>query len=315
MKKWIWTIMAVVIIAVVGGVTFTSHHMTQKAYTAAMTTGRQAVSKENYSIAESAFQEALRHRTNDQQAQGHLTQTQNFVSAQSAMSDHEFNTAKSDYTKVKNAKTGTSTLSNRAKTALKLLKTIQLKVETFQGVYEQALTQNQGQSYEASNATLDRIFKDADAKQSYYTDIYNQAVDLRSANNQAIKHGGDGTAAASITTPNSSSSSASSNSANTNSGSIANANDNSSSRTKGLTGAEKQAAKNYKGSNEFTVKKSQTEINGKTITASQIASARKTLSSMGVSGGSFSDQDIRTGLIAANKAGISFKAYAQKTYK
>jgi len=194
------------------------------------------------------------------------------------------------------------------------LKTIQLKVETFQGVYEQALTQNQGQSYEASNATLDRIFKDTDAKQSYYTDIYNQAVDLRSANNQAIKHGGDGTAA-SITMPNSSSSSASSNSANANSGSIANANNSSSGRTKGLTGAEKQAAKNYKGSNEFTVKKSQTEIKGKTITAAQIASARKTLSSIGVAGGSFSDQDIRTGLIAANKAGISFKAYAQKTYK
>ncbi|GAX00439.1 hypothetical protein [Secundilactobacillus silagei] len=309
MKKWIWTIVAVVIIAVIGGVTFTSHHITQKAYTAAMTTGRQAVSKENYSIAESAFQDALRHRTNDQQAQGHLTQTQNFVSAQSAMSDHEFSTAKSDYTKVKNAKSGSSMLRNRAKTALKLLKTVQLKAETFQDVYDQALTQNQGQSYEASNATLDRIFKDAAAKQSYYTNIYNHAVDLRSANNKAIKHGGDGTSDPSSSTPNSASSSADSSSANASSDSS------SSSRTTGLTNSEKQAAKNYKGSNEFTVKKSQTEINGKAITAAQIASARKTLSAINVPAGSFSDQDIRTGLIAANKAGISFKAYAQKTYK
>lgn len=297
MKKWIWTIVAVVIIAVVGGVAFTGHHITQKAYSTAMMTGKQAVSKKNYSIAESAFQEALRHRTNDKQAQGYLTQTQNFVSAESAMTDHEFSTAKSDYTKVKNAKTGLSTLSKRAKTALTLLKTVQLKAETFQDVYDQALTQNQGQSYEASNATLDRIFKDAAAKEPYYTDIYNKAVDLRSTNNKAIKNGGDGTADTSVDS--SADSSASS----------------STSSSAGLTETEKQAVKNYKGSNEFTVKKSQTEINGKTITAAQIASARKTLSSIGVSAGSFSDQDIRSGLIAANKAGISFKSYAQKNYK
>ncbi len=177
LKKWIWTIVAVVIIAVVGGVAFTGHHMTQKAYSTAMMTGKEAVNKKNYSIAESSFQEALRHRTNDKQAQGYLTQTQNFVSAESAMSDHEFGTAKSDYTKVKNAKTGLSTLNKRAKTALTLLKTVQLKAEMFQDVYDQALTQNQGQSYEASNATLDRIFKDAEAKEPYYTDIYNKAVD------------------------------------------------------------------------------------------------------------------------------------------
>ncbi|GAX03981.1 hypothetical protein IWT140_01615 [Secundilactobacillus pentosiphilus] len=305
MKKWIWTIVVVVIVAIVGGVTFTSHHITQKAYTAAMTTGKKAVNKKNYSIAESSFQDALRHRTNDKQAQGYLTQTQNFVSAESAMSDHEFNAAKSDYMKVKNAKPALSTLSNRAKAALKVLKTVQLKAETFQGVYDQALTQNQGQSYEASNSTLDRIFKDAEAKEPYYTDIYNKAVELRSTNNKAINHDGDGTVDSSSSMPSASSDS----SANSDSSAA------SHGITSGLTDSEKQAAKNYKGSNEFTVKKSQTEINGKAITAGQIASARKTLSSIGVSSGSFSDQDIRNGLIAANKAGVSFKSYAQKTFK
>lgn len=297
MKKWIWTIVAVVVILVIGGVTFTSHHITQKAYTAAMTTGKTAVSKKNYSVAESSFQEALRHRTNDKVAKGYLTQTQNFVSAESAMTDHEFNVAKANYTKVKKAKTGLSTLSNRAKTALKLLKTVQLKAETFQDVYDQALTQNQGQSYEASNATLDRIFKDTAAQEVYYTDIYNKAVELRSANNKAIKNGGDGTGDGSAVDSSSSSS------------------DHSSSTTPGLTDAEKAAVKNYKGSNEYTVKKSQTEINGKPITSAQISNARKILSSIGVPSGSFSDQDIRSGLIAAHKAGISFKDYAEKNYK
>ncbi|MTV82236.1 hypothetical protein [Secundilactobacillus folii] len=309
MKKWIWTIVAVVIIAVVGGVAFTSHHITQKAYTAAMTTGKKAVAKENYSVAESSFQEALRHRTNDQQAQGYLTQTQNFVAAESAMNDSEFATAKSNYTKVKNASPSIASLTNRAKTALKNLKTITVKAELFQQIYDQAVTQNQGQQYTESNATLDRIFKDSEAQQSYYTKIYNQAVDLRTANNKAIKNGGDGTSAAT---------SSSSTGTTTNSGSSttsANPGSSSSSSVTGLTDAEKQAAKNYKGSNEYTVPKSRTEIDGQTITAAQINSARNTLKSIGVAPGSFSDQDIRDGMIAAHKQGISFKSYAEKNYK
>lgn len=297
MKKWIWTIVAVVVIAVVGGVAFTSHHITQKAYTAAMTTGKSAIDKKNYSVAESAFQEALRHRTNDKQAQGYLSQTQNFVAAESAMTDNEFSTAKKDYTKVKNADPSNKTLENRAKDALKNLKTVQLKADTFQQIYDQALSQNQGQQYTASNATLDKIFKDADAKQSYYTNIYNKAVDLRNANNKAIKNGGDGTASSDSSSITNSSASS------------------SSSSSTGLTDAEKQAAQNYKGSNEYTVPKSRTEIDGQTITAAQINTARNTLKSIGVSEGSFSDQDIRDGMIAANKQGISFKSYAEKNYK
>lgn len=305
MKKWIWTIVTVLVIAVIGGVAFTSHHMTQKAYTAAMTTGKTAIQKKNYSVAESAFQEALRHRTNDKLAQGYLTQTQHFVAAESAMSDNDFSTAKSEYTKAQNEEPNNATLMKRAKAALKQLKTIQLKADMFKQIYDQALTQNKGQSYTASNATLDRIFKDSDAKQSYYTDIYNQAVDLRKANNDAIKNGGDGTASSDVTSSSTSTTTDSSSSTGTS----------SSSSVAGLTDSEKQAAKNYTGSNEYTVSKSQTELNGKTITASQIASARKTLSSIGVASGSFSDQDVRNGLIAANKAGISFKSYAEKNYK
>lgn len=305
LKKWVWAIIAVVIVAVVGGITFTSHHMTQEAYSSAMTTGKKAVQKENYSVAESAFQEALRHRTNEATAQSYLSQTQNFVAAQSAMNNSEFSTAKRDFNKVKSASPSNAVLAKRATKALKKLKTVQAQSDLYQQIYDQALTQNKGQSYTASNSTLDRIFKDAEAKQSYYTDIYNKAVDLRSANNDAIKHGGDGTA---------SSSSASDSTSSAGSAAASNS-DSATSSVSGLTDSEKQAAKNYKGSNEYTVPKSQTEVNGKTITTAQINSARKTLSSIGVAPGSFSDQDIRNGLIAANKAGISFKSYAEKNYK
>ena len=152
---------------------------------------------------------------------------------------------------------------------------------------------------------------DKDAKQSYYQDTYNKAVELRSANNKAIKNGGDGTPASdSSSVAATTSDSSSSTTATTDSSSAT-----SSSSVSGLTKAESEAAKNYKGTNEYTVKKSQTEINGKTITSAQISAARKTLKNAGVQESSFSDQDIRTGLIAANKAGISYKSYVNKNYK
>lgn len=305
MKKWVWTIIAVVVIAVVGGYAYANHRMTQQTYTAAMTAGKNAVQDKNYSVAEAAFQEALRHKSNDATAKKYLTQTQNFASAESAMTDSDFESAKTDYTKVKKTTDGYSTLTNRATKALKQLKTIQLKEDMYQQIYDQAMTEYNGQSYTQSNATLDRIFKDSDAKQSYYTDIYNQAVDLRSANNKAIKGGGDGTPA----------DASSSSSATTTSSSSATSTSDSSSTVAGLTDSESAAAKNYKGSNEYTVPKSRTQLNGKTITAAQITAARKTLKAAGIQPGSFSDQDIRDGLIAAQKAGTSFKAYAEKNYK
>lgn len=307
LKKWVWTIIAVVVIAVAGGYAYANHRMTQQTYTAAMTAAKNAVQDKNYSVAEAAFQEALRHKSNDATAQRYLTQTQNFASAESAMSDSDFDSAKSDYTKVKTTADGYSILTQRANKALKQLKTIQLKEEMYQQIYDQAMTEYNGQSYTQSNATLDRIFKDSDAKQSYYTDIYNQAVDLRSANNKAVKGGGDGMPA-----DDSSSTSA----ATTSSSSATTTSDSSTSSTvAGLTDSESAAAKNYKGSNEYTVPKSRTQLNGKTITATQITAARKTLKDAGIQPGSFSDQDIRDGLIAAKKAGTSFKTYAEKNYK
>ncbi|WP_054660991.1 hypothetical protein [Secundilactobacillus kimchicus] len=194
----------------------------------------------------------------------------------------------------------------RAKDGLKNLKTVQLKADTYQQIYDSALTQNRAQQYTASNSTLDRIFNDAEAKQAPYSTVYNKAVDLRSANNKAIKNGGDGTPSDKVTASNSSSSSASSSSAS--------ANSNSSSVT-GLTDAEKKEAKNYKGKNEYTVGKDRKEINGKTITAKQIQEGRNLITASGLEEGSFSDQDIRDGLIAAHKAGMTYAQYLQKNYK
>ncbi|KZL36704.1 hypothetical protein [Secundilactobacillus collinoides] len=311
MKKWVWAVATVIIIIIAGGLAYTSHHNVQAQYDSAMNSGKLAVQDKRYTAAETSFQAALRHKDSDKTAQAYLSQAQNYVTGNAAMNDGNFSTAKSAFTKVQNAKNGYTILTKRAKTSLKRLKPIRLRAEMYTQIYEQAVIQYQAQTYTESNATLDRILTDKDAKQSYYQDTYNKAVELRSANNKAIKNGGDGTPASdSSSVAATTSDSSSSTTATTDSSSAT-----SSSSVSGLTKAESEAAKNYKGTNEYTVKKSQTEINGKTITSAQISAARKTLKNAGVQESSFSDQDIRTGLIAANKAGISYKSYVNKNYK
>ncbi len=310
MKKWVWAVATAIIIIIAGGLAYTSHHNVQAQYDDAMNSGKLAVQDKRYTAAETSFQAALRHKDSDKTAQAYLSQTQNYVAGNAAMNDGSFSTAKRAFSKVQNAKHGYDVLTKRAKTSLKRLKPIRLRAEMYTQIYDQAVTQYQAQTYTESNATLDRILTDKDAKQTYYQDTYNKAVELRSANNKAIKNGGDGTPASDSSSVAATTSDSSSATATTDSSSAT-----SSSSVSGLTKAESEAAKNYKGTNEYTVKKSQTEINGKTITSAQITAARKTLKNAGVQESSFSDQDIRTGLIAANKAGISYKSYVNKNYK
>lgn len=281
--------MIVVVVGLIGGYVFTSHQSVQNQYATAMANGKDAIQDKNYNKAVDSFQTALRKKSNDETAQTYLTQTQSFVTAESEVQSGNFDTAKSAYNETKNAEDGSNVLVKRAKDALKNLKTIQLKYETYQQIYDSALTQNKAQQYTDSNNTLDQIFNDDDSRQTYYSKLYNKAVDLRSANNKALKKGGDDTPSADV--------------------------ESASSASDGLTDAENKAADNYKGKNEYTVDKSRTEINGKQITAAQITAARETIKASGLEEGSFSDQDVRDGLIAANKQGISFADYLKKTYK
>uniref|UniRef100_UPI0025828C89 hypothetical protein n=1 Tax=uncultured Secundilactobacillus sp. TaxID=2813935 RepID=UPI0025828C89 len=301
---WIWTIIVVVIVALIGGYAYSSHRSMQSQYDTAMADGKSAIQDKKYSEAETDFQNALRHKSNDKTAQAYLDQTQSLVSAESNLQNGDFDVAKSDYNEAKNTDNGSSVLVKRAKDGLKNLKTVQLKADTYQQIYDSALTQNRAQQYTASNSTLDQIFNDTEAKQTTYSTLYNKAVDLRSANNKAIKNGGDGTPSDKVTASSSSSTSSSNASANS-----------SSSTVTGLTDAEKKAATNYKGKNEYTVGKDRQEINGKTITAKQIQEGRNLITASGLEEGSFSDQDIRDGLIAAHKAGITYAQYIQKNYK
>ncbi|KRM59558.1 hypothetical protein C5L31_000339 [Secundilactobacillus malefermentans] len=292
MKRWVWAVVAVVVAVLIGGYAYSNHRITENQYNTEMSNGQAAIQAKQYTSAESHFENALKRKTNDSAAQRYLDQTQSFVSGKNAMTSRHFNAAKNYFTTVKNTKNTSGVLVTRSKSRLATLKIVIKNVKKYNKIYSEAVTQNKATEYEASNATLNQLFADSEFTKTYYKNIYTKARALQTANTKGIT----GEATSATTSSSSSSSSASSSSAS-------------------LTSSEQSAANAYSGSNEYTVPKSQTQIDGQTITAAQINNARSTLSSIGVTPGQFSDQDIRSGLIAANKAGISFKSYAQKNYK
>lgn len=274
-------------------------------YDAAMVNGKRAIRDNKYSEAETNFQEAIHHQNNDMVAHVYLDQTQNLVLAESNMQNGNFDMAHSNYNKVKDANNGSIILVKRAKIALNNLHNIRLKYDTYKQIYYAALTQYMGQQYISSNSTLNQLFNDVESKQSYYYNIYNKAIKLRTINNKYIKNKRNGTPRAKSSTNNFRSSNNSNNVT-----AIS-----KSSSTTGITDDEMNASKKYKGKNEYTVDKKRKEINGKKITAMQVKEGRNKITSNGLEEGSFSDQDVRDGLIAAHKKGITYSQYLNNKYK
>ena len=264
-----------------------------------MANGRTAIQSKHYTQAESYFQNALKRRLNDAPAQRYLTQTQRFVSAENALDDLHFASAQKHYQTVKDTKNGSQVLTKRAQDRLKQVKTIRGNVKQFKKLLTKAQGQNEALNYGQSNTILDELFNNSKFRQRYYKNLYSQALALRKANN-AGQTASLASSASSTAVASSSESSATSSSTAT------------SSSSASLTSSEQAAAKNYSGSNEYTVTKKQKELNGKTITADQIASARKTINAAGVQADAMSDQDVRVALQQANKKDMSLSAYAKQ---
>ena len=298
MKKWVWVVATIVVALLIGGYAYSNHHATAKEYQAAMANGRTAIKSKHYTQAESYFQNALKRRLNDKTAQRYLTQTQRYVDGEDALEARHFSAAETHYAAVKKTKSGSAVLVTRAKDRYKQVKGIKANVKQFKQILSKAQGENKALNYGQSNTTLDELFNNAKFRQSYYKDLYDQALALRKANNAGQTSETSSAASAA------SSSTAASSSATT-----------SSSSSASLTSSEKQAAKNYSGSNEYTVTQSQKELDGKTITAQQIASARKTIDSAGGNASAMSDQDVRVAMQQADKKNLSLSKYTSQYLK
>ena len=293
MKKWVWVVATIVVALLIGGYAYSNHHATAKEYQAAMANGRTAIESKHYTQAESYFQNALKRRLNDKTAQRYLTQTQRYVDGEDALQARHFSAAQHHYAAVKATTNGSSVLVTRAKDRYKQVKVIKANVKQFKQLLSKAQGENKALNYGQSNTTLDELFNNAKFRQSYYKNLYDQALALRKANNAGQTSQTSSAAAAA------SSSTAASSTTN-------------SSSSASLTSSEKQAAKNYSGSNEYTVTQSEKELDGKTITAQQIASARKTIDSAGGNASAMSDQDVRVAMQQANKKSMSLAKYTSQ---
>ncbi|WP_407889443.1 hypothetical protein [Levilactobacillus sp. N40-8-2] len=295
MKKWVWVVATIVVALLIGGYAYSNHHATAKEYQAAMANGRTAIQSKHYTQAESYFQNALKRRLNDQTAQHYLTQTQRYVSGENALEARHFSSAQGYYGEVKDTTNASTVLVKRAKDRYKQVKDIRANVKQFKQILNKAQGENKALNYGQSNTTLDELFNNTKFRQSYYKNLYEEALALRKSNN-AGQTSETSSAASSSSSTDSSSSVASSSSAS-------------------LTSSEKQAASNYSGSNEYTVTQSQKELDGKTITNGQIGSARQTINAAGGQADAMSDQDVRVALQQANKKGLSLTKYTQQYLK
>ncbi|EHM00517.1 hypothetical protein HMPREF9103_00523 [Lentilactobacillus parafarraginis F0439] len=301
LKKWIWLVITIVIAASVGGYAYARHSQNEKLYSDAMDRASLQISNKRYIAAETAYTNALKRKPNDEKATRLLSQTQNFMAANDLFNQRQFAGAKNSYQSVVATKNGNETLKGRANDRLKLVKTIQSNLKRYNKLYSQALNETGEGNYAQSNSTLDKILSDTAIKQTYYKTIYNKAKQLQTKNNAAL----NGTAA---TSSSSDFESSTSNSSTQNTPNVA------PSSSASLTSSEQKAADAYKGSNEYTVNPKQNEIDGQSITAAQVNTARHEISAAGIDSNAMSDQDVKNIIKGAHNNNESVGQYVKEKY-
>lgn len=187
MNKWVLMIVAVILAIGVGGYSYTRYQIQETAYATELQAGKRAVKTEDYSQAETNFTHASRTRTNDTVAQRYLTQTQNYVSGTESIKAKAFSTAKQYFTTVQQTQHGLPVLVDRSTNQLKLIKTVKSNRTTFEDTYQRALELNRANEFTDSNGALTVLFQDKTFAQSYYSDLYKQAKELRQQNYVSLK--------------------------------------------------------------------------------------------------------------------------------
>ncbi|MFD1124607.1 hypothetical protein ACFQ22_04425 [Lentilactobacillus raoultii] len=318
MKKWIWIVITVLIIASVGGYAYARHSQNERLYHDSMQRAGLQISNKRYIAAETSFTNALKRKPNDKKATRLLSQTQDYLAANDSFTDRDYPSARDGYQSVIDVKNGNETLKKRSKDKLSTVKTIQGNLKKYNQIYNKALDETGAGNYTQSNSTLDKILSDKTAKQDYYKAILTKAKRLRSKNNAALSGASSSSnsttssgTSSSATTPSSSTNDFESSTSNSSTKNNPNVAPNSSAS---LTSSEKKAAAAYKGSNEFTVNPKKNEINGQQITEAQVNSARKQISAAGIDSNAMSDQDVKDIIKGAHEKHETIDQYVKARY-
>ncbi|USS93511.1 hypothetical protein M8332_01190 [Fructilactobacillus ixorae] len=187
MKKWIWALIAVVIIAVGGGWYYAAHTNSTQAYASSVSNGKTALKDASYTEAKNDFQMAVDKKPGSKEANALLNQTQHFIDGNTQMKDKEFTSAKKSYMAVKNEKNGSDLMVKRANSKVKTVNEVIKNDGLFKQIYKEAVRQHNDKKYDASNQTLQGILTARVINQAYYRDIKRKAMDLKKSNDKELK--------------------------------------------------------------------------------------------------------------------------------
>lgn len=312
MKKWVWGLVAVVIVGMFGGYGLTKHAEANKNYNTAMKNGKTAIQDAKYTEAENYFDVALKKQSNDATAQAYKTQVTHYKAVLNKTEARQYSKAKDAISIVLADHDGSAVIKKRATNLKKELTTVLEKRALFTKTYNEAMNLNTEYSYTASNDKLTEILKDSSIDKNYYSDLKEKATDLQQKNDKNL-------ATIGYPTSSSSSSSLSSSTSSTSSSQSSRAeSDNASKKNSSatLTSEEQAAASTYSGTNEYTTSSSNiVDGNGRAITASRIKAARDSIKFAGVNPNAFSDSDVVKIIKQAVKETTSVKAIAARDYK
>ncbi|WP_395389302.1 hypothetical protein [Fructilactobacillus frigidiflavus] len=186
MKKWIWYVIGIIIIVGLAGGFFANRMINASTYKTSMQNGRTEIKNKQYNAAQTDFQKAAKIKPDSMEANNLLSQTSKFVDAENKFKDYDFSGASESFNDVMNYNQGSEILESRAKVELKVLKQVSGNVTRLEKIYNRALAQNKAKEFTASNVTLEGIFDDDLATNTFYAGIVKEAKKLKAANDDKV---------------------------------------------------------------------------------------------------------------------------------
>lgn len=181
-----WYALGIILLVGLIGEFFINHEIAASTYNNNIKNGRTEINNKQYNEAQADFQKAAKIKPDSMEANNLLSQTSKFVDGENKFKDYDFGESSSDFNDVLKSDQGSSVLKNRAKVELKVLKQVSENFDRLEKIYNQALEQNKAKEFTASNNTLDGIFDDDLASNSFYAGIVNEAKKLKSANDNQV---------------------------------------------------------------------------------------------------------------------------------
>lgn len=264
-KSTIWTIVAVVIIAIGGGVFYATQkansNQVDASYNSAMQQGKDAVADKNYAKASSAFDKALGIKKTAQ-AKAYKGQADNMLSAISATKKGKYDDALTTVNNVVAANNGYAILTKQGRKLKTTIKDVQDNYENeIKPIFDNAKQAENDKQYLQAANQYQKVLDLPYINGQYYAKYQKQAKKGVDKNKKLADENDNGAGALTRSYRSSSNS----------------AKQNQETGNAGKTG--EGAVGNHK-------------VHGKTVTNSQISQLRKRVTKLGYDGMSFSPQDL-----------------------